>query len=393
MTDGQDRNDTTEQPPDTEKAAAADGRAQRFMLDVQKAPITPATLDFISKTEFVPASLRGKPKAMLAAILTGRELGLGPMTSMRAIDIIDGNPTPSAELLVALVRRAGHEIKPVELTMDHAVAVGYRHDNPADPRERTDEYTHEFTFEEASAITYGRDNKQLVKKDAWVNYRKAMLWARCVSGLCRMFFSDVTLRVAYVLDEQSPAYDFDRLCARCGLHPPMGGSDICGMCHQSGSIIADEAAGASDDDVVEAEIVDDDDPARRESVEEQRFIDEVGETDAEFVGRLELIEKLEGFVIGDIGWLNGTVAALESTTRLICELLVKTRLVDHDPVVVGSDLLHDLLGKFGEKDKEFLADEKTTNPVLHWANLGKKAHMQRFAGAVVGYAQKRLEAE
>ena len=44
----------------------------------------------INGTDFVPKAFRGKPEAVMAALLTGRELGLGPMTALQRIHVIEG---------------------------------------------------------------------------------------------------------------------------------------------------------------------------------------------------------------------------------------------------------------------------------------------------------------
>ena len=36
----------------------------------------------VANTEFVPKSLRGKPDQIFASMLSGREIGIGPMSSM-----------------------------------------------------------------------------------------------------------------------------------------------------------------------------------------------------------------------------------------------------------------------------------------------------------------------
>ena len=56
---------------------------------------------------FVPRAYQGKPAAVAAIILTGIELGLGPMMAMREVHLIEGKPTLSATLMLTLARRAG----------------------------------------------------------------------------------------------------------------------------------------------------------------------------------------------------------------------------------------------------------------------------------------------
>src|SRR5689334_13297072 len=56
---------------------------------------------------FVPKHLLGDEGSIAAAILTGIELGLGPMEAMRSIHVIEGRPTMSADLMLARAIRSG----------------------------------------------------------------------------------------------------------------------------------------------------------------------------------------------------------------------------------------------------------------------------------------------
>lgn len=67
-------------------------------------------LKYIANTEFVPKALRGNLPAIMACVATGRELGIGDMTALREIHIIDGRPAFSAGLQTRLVRAHGHSI-------------------------------------------------------------------------------------------------------------------------------------------------------------------------------------------------------------------------------------------------------------------------------------------
>ena len=54
--------------------------------DLAATPFTWNTLNAIANTDLVPKPLRGKPDAILATVYLGRELGLGPMQSMRMLE-------------------------------------------------------------------------------------------------------------------------------------------------------------------------------------------------------------------------------------------------------------------------------------------------------------------
>jgi hypothetical protein len=72
--------------------------------------------DYVAQTEFVPKALRGKPAAIAACILTGREMGIGPMTSLKVIHMVQGSPSLSAEFKRARALELGHEIVYEETT-------------------------------------------------------------------------------------------------------------------------------------------------------------------------------------------------------------------------------------------------------------------------------------
>ena len=156
-------------------------------VDLGQAPMTYATLVAIANTDFVPRGLRGNVPALLACILSGRELGLGPMESLQKIDVIDGRPATSAELLVAMVYKAGHQIFPVTITGTGATARGIRSDGT----------TYDFTFSEEDA-----KRANLLGKANWKNWPGPMYYWRAASQLCRILFPDVlTSFRAYTPDD------------------------------------------------------------------------------------------------------------------------------------------------------------------------------------------------
>ena len=173
---------------DPERRRALDAQT----VDLATQPITWAVLENIARTEFVPASLRGKPMACLAAIFTGRELGIGPMTSLRQIAVIDGSPTLSAELMVKLYRQSGHRLD-VEQMDDTAVRLtGTRGDTG-------ESMTVSFTIEDAhraGLVTISPDGvvsarSQRGRPLPWETYTPDLLWARAVTRLIRRLAPDL----------------------------------------------------------------------------------------------------------------------------------------------------------------------------------------------------------
>lgn len=164
--------------------------------DLATSAFTWNTLRAISKTEFVPSALRNKPEAILACILTGRELGLGPMESLRTIDMIDGKPSPSSEWMVGKVLDAGHVIVADEQTSESCTVTGIRFRDGAEQARMS--FT--FTWDMANRVTDKR-GKRLTEKSNWRNYPEAMLYWRATSQLCRQFFPDVLRGLKYLPDE------------------------------------------------------------------------------------------------------------------------------------------------------------------------------------------------
>lgn len=133
--------------------------------------------EYLSHTEFVPAGLRGKDGAKVAAaVLTGRELGLAPMTALASIHVINGKPGISAEMMRALVLQAGHEIVVSEVGTQRVVIKGRR--------EGTTEWT-TVSWSDQDAKRAGLQSGNYAK------YPRQMLTARATTELCRLIFADV----------------------------------------------------------------------------------------------------------------------------------------------------------------------------------------------------------
>jgi hypothetical protein len=157
----------------------------------------------VAATEFVPVAMRGKPGAVLASVLTGRELGIGPMQAIKHVGIIEGKPGLSAELMAGLVRRAGHKLRIITRALDEAEVEGVRADDPRHPlRVR-------WTLKDAERAGLCRigDNGHPIARSKsgqampWEKYPDALLLARAISALCRAMFSDVLAGFSYTPEE------------------------------------------------------------------------------------------------------------------------------------------------------------------------------------------------
>lgn len=141
----------------------------------------------VNATPFVPKAMQGKPEHVLACVLYGRELGLGPMQALNSIHVIEGRAAASPELMRALVASAGHRIDITENTNEACSMKGIRVDTGA-------EATVRWTVEDAKLAG-------LTGKDNWRKYPRAMLAARCTSELCRLLFPDVIAGLSYTPEE------------------------------------------------------------------------------------------------------------------------------------------------------------------------------------------------
>lgn len=131
----------------------------------------------VAGTGFVPSAMRGNPAAIVAAILYGDELGLGPMQSLAKIAVIEGKPALYAEAQRALILAAGHELWIEEATATKVTVSGRRAGS-----ERTSSVT--WTLDDAKrAGLAGRSN--------WRAYPRQMLTARATAELARVIFADV----------------------------------------------------------------------------------------------------------------------------------------------------------------------------------------------------------
>lgn len=121
----------------------------------------------------------GTPEAVLSTVLSGRELGLSAMASLRAFHIVEGKPTMAADALRALVLKSG-KAKSFRCTERTAQAATF-----STQRQDEEPMTLRYTIEEAQAAG-------LVKNGSgWTKNPADMLVARASSKLARLVYPDV----------------------------------------------------------------------------------------------------------------------------------------------------------------------------------------------------------
>jgi hypothetical protein len=178
------------------RQTAAPLASQRDVVDGWKDVIRDiVTLsETIHATDFVPKGLRGNVAATAAAILAGREIGIGPMTSLQHMYVVEGRPTMSAKLMRARVLAAGHELVYEETTLTRCRVKGRRSGT-------TSWTTVEWTLDDAKRAG-------LTGKKVWQNYPRRMLQARATGELCDLLFPDVVAGLPVTEEAEDDAGDY-----------------------------------------------------------------------------------------------------------------------------------------------------------------------------------------
>lgn len=125
----------------------------------------------------IPKHCLGKPGKILATIMAGHELGVGPMASLRAFHVVEGKPTADYSFWVARLKAAGYRLEWTERTQERVTLKMTAPDGSSATE----------TWDKARAITAGLWNG----KDPWKKYPQTMLSARCVTSLGRAFAGEV----------------------------------------------------------------------------------------------------------------------------------------------------------------------------------------------------------
>jgi len=165
--------------PYTQPAPEQTGAIRRLAEWADAATAAYGVADKLVKTSFVPEVFRGKPYEATAAILAGLEVGLSPMSSLRAFDVIGGMAAPKAITLRAVAQAAGHRITLIESTDEKCVIEAQRAGEKETQRV-------EWTIERATKLG-------LANKDQWKKQPKAMLVARATAEAARLVASDALL--------------------------------------------------------------------------------------------------------------------------------------------------------------------------------------------------------
>lgn len=147
----------------------------------------------LAKSKVVPSTLQGKHEDVFAVLVMGAEIGIKPMQALNSINVIQGRPTISPQLMMAMVRgRLPSSIIDIKQNQDtKSVTV-----KAARSKEELDAgLYYEAVWDMDRATRMG-----LALKDNYQKQAKTMLTWRAVAEACRMQFPDVIMGL-YVPEE------------------------------------------------------------------------------------------------------------------------------------------------------------------------------------------------
>jgi hypothetical protein len=141
----------------------------------------------LAASKLLPPDYRGNPANILFALEYAEALGVKPIHAITSIHVISGKPAASADLIAAMVRRAGHKLR---VTSDDAQATATltRSDDP--------DFEFSATWDMKKATAAG-----LLSNPSWKKYPAAMLRSRAITEVARQGASDTLFGVQYTPEE------------------------------------------------------------------------------------------------------------------------------------------------------------------------------------------------
>lgn len=139
----------------------------------------------------------GGEGAIFLILLMAREYDIPPLAALNGgLSIIDGKVEMSSHMKVSKIRQGGHSLS-ISYTNDDSTCIikGKRKDTG-------DDATVSYSLVDAKKAG-------LAHKQNWMKYPKEMLYARAVSRMCNILFSDVIGGVTYAPGEIQEVVDVD----------------------------------------------------------------------------------------------------------------------------------------------------------------------------------------
>lgn len=146
----------------------------------------------VAQSTLIPDGYRNQPANVLWAMDLADALGVPFPQVMQTMAVMRGRMTMSADLMAAVVRRAGHKLRVREQGMSVTAAL-VRQDDP--------DYEFTATWDEVKARQAGLWGQ----RGPWTQYPTQMLRSRAVTEVCRQGASDALAGTTYSPDELRPA--------------------------------------------------------------------------------------------------------------------------------------------------------------------------------------------
>ena len=142
----------------------------------------------VAQSSLIPDGYRNQPANVLWAMDLADALGVPFPQVMQTMVVMRGRMTMSADLMAAVVRRAGHKLRICEQDMS-VTATLIRQDDP--------DYEFAATWDEAKARQAGLWGQ----RGPWSLYPTQMLRSRATTEVCRQGASDALAGTVYSPDE------------------------------------------------------------------------------------------------------------------------------------------------------------------------------------------------
>ena len=151
------------------------------------------TAKSLVQSGFLPSDVNTPQKAV-AIMMMSRELGIGAWAGLNGINVIQGKPTISPQLMLALINRSG-ELEDMTISGDETACTVMM------KRRGRSEHVETFTIKDAAA-------QGLTGKSNWRKMPATMLKWRAISACARVVFPDVIIGF-YTPEEIDPSVTVD----------------------------------------------------------------------------------------------------------------------------------------------------------------------------------------
>lgn len=140
----------------------------------------------LSKSKMIPTGLQGKQEDIFAILVMGNELGIKPMQALNSINVIQGKPTVSPQLMIAMIRGKLPDCV-IDIKSDAVT------ETVTCTTARTRQDFKDGLFYTASWNMLKADKMGLSSKDNYKKQAETMLRWRAVAESCRMTFPDIIM--------------------------------------------------------------------------------------------------------------------------------------------------------------------------------------------------------